>query len=63
MSYCLPEKRVGVKVTNKPLMLVDLTIQGQSYNVLLAFNLDSKYVLHCLYLPACVLQMQASGVL
>ena len=31
MSYRTPENRIRVKITNKPLMLVDLTIQGQSW--------------------------------
>ncbi len=30
MSYRTPEDRIRVNITNKPLMLVDLTIQGQS---------------------------------
>lgn len=49
MSYRTPENRIRVKITKKPLMLVDLTIQGWSWQ----YDLT---LLHSLLLVASVVQ-------
>ena len=44
MSYRTPENRIRVKITNKSLMLVDLTIQGQSWQCVISFQPASLLV-------------------
>ena len=47
MSYRTPENRIRIKITSKPLMLVDLTIHGQSWERDLSFQPASLLVACC----------------